>query len=140
VRTTDSAYRYGGEEFCVLLRETGAESAMHFAERLRQRIEARFAAGTTPGLTASFGVAEVSAETSTPRALVKAADAAMYASKRSGRNRVVLSVRPPGVVPPEASDPPGIDEPPPPMESCVVPTAAPAFAAQEAQTAGRRRL
>jgi diguanylate cyclase (GGDEF)-like protein len=140
VRTTDSAYRYGGEEFCVLLRETGAESAMHFAERLRQRIEARFAAGTTPGLTASFGVAEVSADTLTPRALVKAADAAMYASKRSGRNRVVLSVPPPAAVPPEASDPHGFDDPPPRMESCIVPASPTAFVAQEAQTAGRRRL
>ena len=94
VRTTDSAYRYGGEEFCVLLRETVAENAMAFAERLRQRIERRFADGATPGITASFGVAEVSPDTQTPRALVEAADAAMYESKRSGRNRVVLSLPP----------------------------------------------
>lgn len=91
VRTTDSAYRYGGEEFCVLLRETGAENAMHFAERLRERIEARFADDTAPRITASFGVAEVSGVTATPRALLEAADAAMYESKRTGRNRVVLS-------------------------------------------------
>src|SRR3984893_9004769 len=37
VRTTDTAYRYGGEEFCVLLRETSGKDAMVFAERLRQR-------------------------------------------------------------------------------------------------------
>jgi diguanylate cyclase (GGDEF)-like protein len=95
VRTTDTAYRYGGEEFCILLRETTAEEAMHLAERVRQRIELRFASGETPGVTASFGVAEFSTATPMPRALVEAADAAMYESKHAGRNRVVLSVMPP---------------------------------------------
>jgi diguanylate cyclase (GGDEF)-like protein len=95
VRTTDTAYRYGGEEFCVLLRETRGQDAMQFAERVRQRIEQRFASGTTPGITASFGVAEFSADTPTPRALVEAADAAMYESKHAGRNRVMLTSRPP---------------------------------------------
>jgi diguanylate cyclase (GGDEF)-like protein len=98
VRTTDTAYRYGGEEFCVLLRETTAEDAMHFAERLRARIEKRFTSGTTPGITASFGVAEFSAATPMPRSLVEAADAAMYGSKHGGRNRVVLSSAPPFAV------------------------------------------
>jgi diguanylate cyclase (GGDEF)-like protein len=94
VRTTDTAYRYGGEEFCVLLRETNAQDAMHLAERIRQRIEVRFASGATPGVTASFGVAEFSVATPMPRALVEAADAAMYESKHAGRNRVVLSLAP----------------------------------------------
>jgi diguanylate cyclase (GGDEF)-like protein len=94
-RTTDTAYRYGGEEFCILLRETTAQDAMHFAERIRQRIEHRFATGESAGITASFGVAEFSADTPTPRALVEAADAAMYDSKHGGRNRTSLSVRPP---------------------------------------------
>jgi diguanylate cyclase (GGDEF)-like protein len=94
LRTTDTAYRYGGEEFCILLRETSAQDAMHFAERVRQRIEKRFASVGTTGITASFGVAVFSADTPTPRALVEAADAAMYESKRAGRNRVVLSARP----------------------------------------------
>jgi len=98
VRTTDTAYRYGGEEFCILLRETCGQDAMHFAERVRQRIEQRFAAGATAGITASFGVAEFSTATPTPRALVEAADAAMYESKNAGRNRVMLSTPsfPPG--------------------------------------------
>jgi diguanylate cyclase (GGDEF)-like protein len=90
-RTTDTAYRYGGEEFCVVLRETNAQDAVHFAERLRQRIEQRFESGELTGVTASFGVAEFSADTPTPRALVEAADAAMYESKHAGRNRVSLS-------------------------------------------------
>jgi diguanylate cyclase (GGDEF)-like protein len=91
VRTTDTAYRYGGEEFCILLRETTAADAMHFAERLRQRIEQRFESGEVTGITASFGVSDFSTDTPTPRALVEAADAAMYDSKHAGRNRVALS-------------------------------------------------
>ena len=91
VRTTDTAYRYGGEEFCILLRETAARDAMPFAERLRERIEQRFQSGPMAGITASFGVAGFSADTPSPRALVEAADAAMYESKHAGRNRVTLS-------------------------------------------------
>src|SRR5450432_1505845 len=56
VRTTDTAYRYGGEEFCIILRETSATDAMHFAERVRLRIEQRFESGGVTGITASFGV------------------------------------------------------------------------------------
>jgi diguanylate cyclase (GGDEF)-like protein len=97
VRTTDTAYRYGGEEFCILLRETCAEDALHFAERVRLRIEQRFATGEMSGITASFGVADFTSDAPTPRALVEAADAAMYESKHSGRNRVALSVRPPPI-------------------------------------------
>ncbi len=98
VRTTDTAYRYGGEEFCILLRETSAQDAMVFAERVRQRIEKRFESGTAQGITASLGVAEFSVATPMPEALVEAADAAMYESKHTGRNRVVLSLIPPGAV------------------------------------------
>ena len=94
VRTTDTAYRYGGEEFCIMLRETSAEDAMPFAERVRRRIEQRVASGPMSGITASFGVAGFLADAPTPRALVEAADVAMYLSKEGGRNRVVLSLRP----------------------------------------------
>jgi diguanylate cyclase (GGDEF)-like protein len=91
VRTTDTAYRYGGEEFCILLRETSAQDAMLFAERVRQRIAQRFSSGASAGVTASFGVAGFSADAPTPRALVEAADAATYDSKHAGRNRVSLA-------------------------------------------------
>lgn len=67
---------------------------MHFAERVRQRIEQRFASDGVAGITASFGVADFLVDCPTPRALVEAADAAMYESKHAGRNRVALSVRP----------------------------------------------
>jgi diguanylate cyclase (GGDEF)-like protein len=94
VRTTDTAYRYGGEEFCVLLRETTGQDAMALAERVRSRIEQRFASREGAAITASFGVAEFSAVTPLPRALVDAADAAMYESKHAGRNRVFLRSSP----------------------------------------------
>jgi diguanylate cyclase (GGDEF)-like protein len=95
VRATDSAYHHGGEKFSILLRETSAADAMHFAERLRQRIEQRFATGPQAGMTASMGVVQFSADAQTPRALVEAADAAIRESKRAGRNRVTLGSPPP---------------------------------------------
>jgi diguanylate cyclase (GGDEF)-like protein len=91
VRTTDTAYRYGGEEFCILLRETTPDDGMLFAERVRQRIEKRFVAGAAGGITASFGVAGFSPDSPTTRALVEAADAALYEAKHAGRNRVAMS-------------------------------------------------
>jgi diguanylate cyclase (GGDEF)-like protein len=106
VRATDTAYRYGGEEFCIVLRETSGQDAMIFAERVRQRIEQRFATGGMAGLTASFGVADFSAETSTASELVEAADVAMYESKQAGRNRVMLSSTPPFAAPNGEIEPP----------------------------------
>jgi diguanylate cyclase (GGDEF)-like protein len=97
LRTTDTAYRYGGEEFCVLLRETIAQDGMLFAERVRQRIEQRFASRVSAGITASLGVAGFSLGTPTPRALLEAVDAAMYQSKHAGRNRVTLSATSPAI-------------------------------------------
>jgi len=63
VRNTDTAYRYGGEEFSVLLRETYAPGAAEFAERLRRRIEEHFQS-THPAspVTASIGVATFSSD------------------------------------------------------------------------------
>jgi diguanylate cyclase (GGDEF)-like protein len=91
VRVTDSAYRYGGEEFCVMLRETRAEDGVLFAERLRRRVEKRFGSRGSSNITVSVGVAGFSTEMPTPRAMVEAADAAMYESKHAGKNRVTLS-------------------------------------------------
>ena len=89
VRATDTAYRYGGEEFAVLARETDAEHAMVLAERLRRRVEEHFAAsGAVAPITASFGVGLVDPEHPRPDAVIASSDAALYRAKSEGRNRV----------------------------------------------------
>ncbi|MCS7078901.1 MAG: sensor domain-containing diguanylate cyclase [Chloracidobacterium sp.] len=91
LRDTDIAGRYGGEEFLVVLPQTPAKNAVEVAERLRRHIESRPVA-TAAGelhITASFGVAAVpKLPVATPEELIAAADKALYASKRDGRNRV----------------------------------------------------
>jgi diguanylate cyclase (GGDEF)-like protein len=89
IRTTDSVYRYGGEEFAVLARETDHVEAARLAERLRSRIEEHFSArGATGPITASFGIALVPPDRPDPAVVVASADAALYRSKENGRNRV----------------------------------------------------
>jgi diguanylate cyclase (GGDEF)-like protein len=87
LRASDTAYRYGGEELAVILRESDLAAGVTLAERLRQRIVATFADADVP-VTASFGVAEVGEGTGLPAQLVAAADAALYRAKAEGRDRV----------------------------------------------------
>lgn len=90
LRETDTAYRYGGEEFCVILRETDGDAAGVVAERLRSVIAQRFAGvGGSPMVTASLGIASIPADAIDGASLVAAADKAMYQAKASGRNCVV---------------------------------------------------
>lgn len=92
LREGDTAYRYGGEEFGILARETDATGGMELAERIRVRIADSLAAhGDHRAVTASFGVAGFGDLLGKPDRLVRAADAALYTAKREGRNRVVLS-------------------------------------------------
>jgi diguanylate cyclase (GGDEF)-like protein len=90
LRETDTAYRYGGEEFCVLLRETDPTAAAAVAERLRTHIADRFA-GTNGirAVTASLGVASLPDDGNDAASLIQAADRALYAAKAAGRNCVV---------------------------------------------------
>lgn len=91
LRGSDTAYRYGGEEFALLLRETDLDGAARLAERVRVAIEERFSQfDGRRAVTASFGVAALGGEAREPQGLVAAADAALYAAKRAGRNRVVV--------------------------------------------------
>jgi diguanylate cyclase (GGDEF)-like protein len=90
LRETDTAYRFGGEEFCVLLRETNAEAASIVAERIRAGIADRFAGNLGSALvTASLGVAAIPGDAVDAKTLIAAADQALYVAKASGRNRVV---------------------------------------------------
>ncbi len=89
-RTSDVIARWGGEEFVVGLTQTGGAGARIAAERIRRAIaEASYACpeGDPLRVTASIGVASAEAPWSV-EALIAAADAAMYAAKGRGRNRV----------------------------------------------------
>jgi diguanylate cyclase (GGDEF)-like protein len=89
-RVPDTVCRYGGEEFCVLLPGASENGAVQFAERCRRGIEnLRFEAPLQETrVTASFGAAERGDWTSGPSQLVHMADQALFAAKRSSRNRV----------------------------------------------------
>lgn len=89
-RDGDIAARFGGEEFVLLLVECGLEDAQTKAETLRAEIVATELAGHK--ITVSFGVATllIGQQTSFEQ-LFKQADIALYAAKRSGRNRVALA-------------------------------------------------
>ena len=92
LRASDSAYRYGGEEFALVMRETGRSDASGAAERVRSRIEQRFGGPGNPAqVTASFGVATLGPGVETAEQLIRAADHALYEAKQAGRNRVVVA-------------------------------------------------
>lgn len=87
LRPYDQAFRYGGEEFVVILSQTGLGEAMQVAERLRKRIRQHCSVDTTNGrVTVSIGVGEVRADESIDR-LFDRTDRALYQAKRDGRDR-----------------------------------------------------
>lgn len=93
VRPSDVVGRLGGEEFGILLPETGAGDALLAAERLRASIQgSRFAVAedVAIGITASFGIAPVDEAVRTAEDWIARADAPLYASKRDGRNRCTV--------------------------------------------------
>jgi diguanylate cyclase (GGDEF)-like protein/putative nucleotidyltransferase with HDIG domain len=87
LRQSDLICRYGGEEFCLLLPHSDLDQGCEAAERFRRLIES--ARGLNFAMTASFGVSALSLGAQHPTELLNQADKALYAAKRSGRNRVV---------------------------------------------------
>lgn len=92
VRGSDAVFRYGGEEFVILLGDTDIDGATLIAERIRADIESHTLAYGMEvlNLTASLGVAALKGSDSAD-SLIKRADAAMYEAKKQGRNRVEIS-------------------------------------------------
>ena len=90
LRKTDPAYRYGGEEFAVILPESEGDEALHFADRIRQAFESRASLaqpGQGMGVTVSIGVAQYKNRENIT-AFIKRADKNMYTAKNSGKNRI----------------------------------------------------
>mgnify|MGYP002066645285 CR=1 FL=1 len=86
-RDTDLVGRYGGEEFCVVLPKLYLDKAAQIAERIRQAVEKKSCSGVK--VTVSLGVSSLELNTNKPDELINQADKALYAAKKSGRNRVV---------------------------------------------------
>jgi diguanylate cyclase (GGDEF)-like protein len=95
IREYDIAARFGGEEFVIVLPETGVEEALTIAERIRAEIEGEdfnSISGLPPiHATMSIGVASFPANARTAEELLHSADRAVYSAKAQGRNRVVLA-------------------------------------------------
>jgi diguanylate cyclase (GGDEF)-like protein len=95
VRDMDVPCRYGGEEYAIILPETGMTEAVQVAERIRTKIEEYDFPGTKPKeklkVTISLGVATFPLHAKNEHDLVKSADSALYFSKEHGRNKVSIA-------------------------------------------------
>jgi diguanylate cyclase (GGDEF)-like protein len=96
LRESDVCFRYGGDEFVIILAHTNLADAMVVAERIRVQVEKkRFLAreGLDIRLTASIGVASVPDHATTKLQILKAADEALYGVKKAVRNRVIAATQ-----------------------------------------------
>ncbi|HAI21492.1 MAG TPA: hypothetical protein DCM14_06335 [Clostridiales bacterium UBA8153] len=91
VRTSDLVARWGGEEFALILPETGHAGAIAVAQRVRQRLAAETLPNGSPGVTLSGGVACFPEDADDSEGLVSAADSALYRAKASGNEIVLFS-------------------------------------------------
>lgn len=90
LRAVDSAARFGGDEFALILPQAHPEGALIVAERVRAAIEAIEIEGFG-NITSSLGIATFPIHANTRAELLRAADDALYAAKRAGRNQVCLA-------------------------------------------------
>ncbi|MGZ6163637.1 MAG: GGDEF domain-containing protein, partial [Myxococcaceae bacterium] len=94
LRPVDAAFRYGGDEFAVMLVELDSRGAVQTAERLLERFRAyRFGRGSALDLrvTASVGVAACPEHAAHATELIEAADRAMYLVKARGRDGLAVA-------------------------------------------------
>jgi diguanylate cyclase (GGDEF)-like protein len=92
IRKQDTAYRYAGDEFTIILPETEIEKALAVAERVRQAIESETHVLSNPRVlkvTVSIGVVEHLPDEEIKN-FVHRADSAMYVSKKNGRNKISM--------------------------------------------------
>ena len=82
IRETDLAVRYGGEEFFILLPQTGLAEAVELAERIRKAVEAE------AEITVSMGLSVFRKEMKNREEIIREADEALYRAKKNGKNRV----------------------------------------------------
>jgi diguanylate cyclase (GGDEF)-like protein/PAS domain S-box-containing protein len=87
LRDSDVVCRYGGEEFCLILAETGAPGAHTTAERIRRSVASNPILGIQ--VTISLGLSALESDPDNPSEMLSQADKALYTAKSSGRNRVV---------------------------------------------------
>ena len=92
IRSADQAFRYGGDEFVVILPQTTADDAYTVAERIRAQIDTEMKAKEI-AVTCSVGLASYPSDGLMSSELVTSADTALYYAKRTGGNRVYLSSR-----------------------------------------------
>lgn len=90
VRSTDIVCRYGGDEFALILKDTPKDEAVRTCERIRETFLMRFGTNVVQ-VTSSIGLACYPTDATNKAELAKAADDALYVSKRSGRNRVTAA-------------------------------------------------
>jgi diguanylate cyclase (GGDEF)-like protein len=93
VAGTGEAFRWGGDEFVVLLPNHNLDVSANVAEKIRKEIERLCLEGKSAGVTTSMGVSCLPETTSNTEDIVGQADRAMYASKQGGKNRVTCSDR-----------------------------------------------
>jgi diguanylate cyclase (GGDEF)-like protein len=94
LRDTDALGRWGGEEFIVVLTDTGMQVAGQVAERMRAAVAATTYSGLPEGATISLGVStliKVSSPATAWDGLIREADSLLYQAKKAGRNRVVYT-------------------------------------------------
>ena len=89
LRKTDRAFRFGGEEFVLLARNTNLDEAANIAEQIRLQITQDIS-GPEGSISASFGCATIAAQETREQWFIRA-DRAMYKAKAQGRNCVVLA-------------------------------------------------